>query len=366
MIARPTGEPYHYALCEQGPVLIDKSTTSLDYRAAGVDIEAGDALVAAIKPLAARTRRRGMLDDLGGFGALFEIPENYKKPVLVSGTDGVGTKLKLAIELGIHNTIGIDLVAMCANDIIVQGAEPLFFLDYYATGKLDPKLAISVIEGIAEGCVRAGAALIGGETAEMPGMYAEEDYDLAGFCVGVVEKDQVISGRNTRPGDKLIALASTGPHSNGYSLVRKVIATVNADLDQAIADTTLATALMAPTQIYVKSILALLKQIPVNAIAHITGGGLPGNLPRVLPDDCKAVIRSDSWQWPPVFKWLQDSGAIKTSEMYRTFNCGVGMVLVIPPESAGRAIEILQQEGETAWELGEITSHTGAAAVEIL
>ena len=323
------------------------------------------AVVEAIKPLAARTRREGMLDNLGGFGALFEIPSGYRQPVLVSGTDGVGTKLKLAIESGIHDTIGIDLVAMCANDIIVQGAEPLFFLDYYATGKLDNSVATAVIAGIAEGCVQAGAALIGGETAEMPGMYAEEDYDLAGFCVGVVEKDRLITGKETQPGDALIALGSTGPHSNGYSLVRKVIEVTDARLDQAFGDSTLGQALMKPTRIYVKSILTLLESIKVNSIAHITGGGLPGNLPRVLPDNCKAVINTKSWQWPAVFSWLQDGGNIETSEMYRTFNCGVGMVLAVPSDAANQAIALLEQAGETAWQIGEITSHTGPAEVEL-
>ena len=345
--------------------MTEKSPSSLNYRAAGVDIDAGDALVEAIKPLAARTRREGMLDNLGGFGALFEIPSGYRQPVLVSGTDGVGTKLKLAIESGIHDTIGIDLVAMCANDIIVQGAEPLFFLDYYATGKLDNSVATAVIAGIAEGCVQAGAALIGGETAEMPGMYAEEDYDLAGFCVGVVEKDRLITGKETQPGDALIALGSTGPHSNGYSLVRKVIEVTDARLDQAFGDSTLGQALMKPTRIYVKSILTLLESIKVNAIAHITGGGLPGNLPRVLPDNCKAVINTKSWQWPAVFSWLQDGGNIETSEMYRTFNCGVGMVLAVPSDAANQAIALLEQAGETAWQIGEITSHTGPAEVEL-
>jgi phosphoribosylformylglycinamidine cyclo-ligase len=345
--------------------LTEKSPTSLDYRAAGVDIDAGDALVDAIKPLAARTRRQGMLDNLGGFGALFEIPPDYRHPVLVSGTDGVGTKLKLAIESGIHDTIGIDLVAMCANDIIVQGAEPLFFLDYYATGKLDTKTASSVISGIAEGCVQAGAALIGGETAEMPGMYSQNDYDLAGFCVGVVEKERVITGKNVQPGDILLALGSTGPHSNGYSLIRKVIEVSGARLDQAFGDSTLGQALLKPTRIYVKSILELLENINVHAIAHITGGGLPGNLPRVLPDNCKAVINTDSWQWPEVFTWLQGAGNIDTREMYRTFNCGVGMVLAVPSDSADQALALLEQAGETAWRIGEITPHEGAAEVEL-
>ena len=364
-IAWLPGEPYHYALSEQVAILTEKSPTSLDYRTAGVDIDAGDALVEAIKPLAARTRREGMLDNLGGFGALFEIPPGYRHPVLVSGTDGVGTKLKLAIESGIHDSIGIDLVAMCANDIIVQGAEPLFFLDYYATGKLDNKTATAVISGIAEGCVQAGAALIGGETAEMPGMYSENDYDLAGFCVGVVEKERLITGREAQPGDVLLALGSTGPHSNGYSLIRKVIEVADARLDQAFGDSTLGHALMKPTRIYVKSILRLLDTIKINAIAHITGGGLPGNLPRVLPDNCKATINTDSWQWPDVFRWLQEAGNIETREMYRTFNCGVGMVLVIPPDSADQALALLEQAGERVWRIGEITAHEGTAEVEL-
>jgi len=344
--------------------LTDKSPTSLDYRSAGVDIDAGDALVEAIKPLAARTRRAGMVDNLGGFGALFEIPAGYKQPLLVSGTDGVGTKLKLAIELGIHNTIGIDLVAMCANDIIVQGAEPLFFLDYYATGKLDTAIATSVIEGIAEGCVQAGAALIGGETAEMPGMYAAEDYDLAGFCVGVVEKEKLVTGANVRAGDKLLAVGSTGPHSNGYSLVRKVIEVSGADLQQPFAGGTLGQALMAPTRIYVKSILTLLADIPVKAIAHITGGGLPGNLPRVMPQDTVAHIDTGSWQWPEVFQWLQQNGNIDTNEMYRTFNCGVGMVLAVAAADADQALATLRSQGETAWLLGEIKTGSGEPRVD--
>jgi len=349
-----------------GTVLTDKSPSSLDYRAAGVDIDAGDALVEAIKPMAARTRREGMLDNLGGFGALFEIPAGYKQPVLVSGTDGVGTKLKLAIESGIHDTIGIDLVAMCANDIVVQGAEPLFFLDYYATGKLQHSIATSVISGIAEGCVQAGAALIGGETAEMPGMYSDQDYDLAGFCVGVVEKEKLITGKDVLPGDALIALGSTGPHSNGYSLVRKVLEVTDAKLDQDFSGGTLGQSLMQPTRIYVKSVLKLLETVKIKAIAHITGGGLPGNLPRVLPDNCKALVQSGSWKWPEIFQWLQSGGNIATPEMYRTFNCGVGMVLVVPASLAEQSISILQQYGEVAWQLGEIASHSGSPEVEII
>ena len=338
----------------------------LDYRAAGVDIEAGDALVEAIKPLARRTARPGVVDSLGGFGALFEIPQHYQHPLLVSGTDGVGTKLKLAIELGIHNTIGIDLVAMCANDIIVQGAEPLFFLDYYATGKLRTEIAAEVIAGIAEGCIQAGAALIGGETAEMPGMYSAEDYDLAGFCVGVVERDQVITGKSVQPGDALLALGSSGAHSNGYSLVRKVIETCEADLSQPMDGKTLAEVLLAPTRIYVKSILGLMSRLPIKAIAHITGGGLPGNLPRVLPDNTRAVVQSGSWQWPAVFNWLQQQGNIATKEMYRTFNCGVGMVIIVADADKTLALDLLQQAGEKAWELGTIEAHSGEADVKIV
>lgn len=343
-----------------------KPSKPLDYRTAGVDIEAGDALVEAIKPLAKRTARPGVMDGLGGFGALFEIPQHYKRPLLVSGTDGVGTKLKLAIELGIHDTIGIDLVAMCANDIVVLGAEPLFFLDYYATGKLRTDVAASVIAGIAEGCVQAGAALIGGETAEMPGMYSAEDYDLAGFCVGVVERDRVIDGKTVQPGDALLALGSSGAHSNGYSLVRKVIESCEADLSQPMDGKTLAEVLLAPTRIYVKSILGLMNKLPLKAIAHITGGGLPGNLPRVLPDNTRALIHSGSWQWPAVFDWLQEQGNIATDEMYRTFNCGVGMVLVVADADKEQALELLRQAGEKAWLLGTIETHSGEADVQII
>ncbi len=338
----------------------------LSYRDAGVDIEAGDELVEAIKPIAKSTHRPGVLDGLGGFGALFEIsPGKYREPVLVSGTDGVGTKLKLAIELGIHNTIGIDLVAMCANDIVVQGAEPLFFLDYFATGKLEPGAASEVVEGIGEGCRQAGAALIGGETAEMPGMYSEGDYDLAGFCVGVVEKVRIIDGSKVAPGDVLIGLGSTGPHSNGYSLVRKIIETSNASLDQAFADSTLGQVLLAPTRIYVKSILALLEKIDIHTISHITGGGLPGNIPRVMPENTRAVIDSNAWQTPPIFQWLQENGQVEQSEMYRTFNCGVGMVLAVSAEDAESALTILDEQGETASIIGQVEQHTGPSTVEI-
>lgn len=349
----------------RGTQLTSKSKTSLSYRDAGVDIDAGDKLIDAIKPLARRTRRPGMLEDLGGFGALFEIPEGYRHPVLVSGTDGVGTKLKLAIDLGIHDTIGIDLVAMCVNDIVVQGAEPLFFLDYYATGHLDPEVATAVISGIAEGCVQAGAALIGGETAEMPGMYDREDYDLAGFCVGVVEKEGVITGKDVKSGDCLIGLASSGPHSNGYSLVRKVLEITNSGLDTPFGNDTLGRALLAPTRIYVKALLPLLARYDIHAIAHITGGGLPGNLPRVLPDDTRAVIDTGSWQWPDIFGWLQSNGNIETHEMYRTFNCGVGMVLVVPEAQATDLIDQLNATGETAWRMGTIQPGDGPATVDL-
>ncbi len=340
---------------------------SLSYRDAGVDIDAGDALVDAIKPIAESTRRPGMLEGLGGFGALFEIPPGkYREPVLVSGTDGVGTKLKLAIDTGIHHTIGIDLVAMCVNDVIVQGAEPLFFLDYYATGKLETAVAKRVIEGIGEGCRQAGCALIGGETAEMPGMYAKEDYDLAGFCVGVVEKSKIITGAAVRTGDVLLGLASTGPHSNGYSLARKIVAHTGARLDQPFGDRTLGAALLTPTRIYVKSILKLLETVPVHALAHITGGGLPGNVPRVLPANTRAVIDSRSWRRPAIFDWLQDGGNVASDEMYRTFNCGLGMVLAVAPADVDAATRLLTAAGETVFRVGQIEPHAGEPEVVIL
>jgi phosphoribosylformylglycinamidine cyclo-ligase len=340
---------------------------SLSYRDAGVDIDAGDALVEIIKPIAESTRRPGMLDGLGGFGALFEIPPGkYKEPVLVSGTDGVGTKLKLAIDTGIHHTIGIDLVAMCVNDIIVQGAEPLFFLDYYASGRLDNAIAARVIEGIGEGCRQAGCALIGGETAEMPGLYAKQDYDLAGFSVGVVEKSKIITGRAVQANDTLIGLAASGPHSNGYSLVRKIISVQKAKLDQPYADKTLGEELLAPTRIYVKPILNLLEQVPVHAIAHIPGGGLPGNVPRVLPTNTRAVIDSRTWKRPAIFNWLQEGGNVTDEEMYSTFNCGVGMVLAVDPKDAEATLKLLTQAGETAFLIGHIEAHQGEAEVVIL
>jgi len=330
-------------------------SSSLNYRDAGVNIDAGNELIEKIKPLTAKTRRPEVLSGLGGFGALFELPLNkYKQPVLVSGTDGVGTKLKLALELNKHDTIGIDLVAMCVNDIIVTGAEPLFFLDYYATGKLDIETAASVISGIAKGCEISGAALTGGETAEMPGMYSGDDYDVAGFCVGIVEKEQIIDGSNTQAGDVLIGLASSGPHSNGYSLIRKTLDHVNADLNQKIGPSTLGETLLEPTRIYVKSLLALKDEVTINALAHITGGGLLENIPRVLPDYSNAVIDKNSWQIPEVFQWLQENGNIETTEMYRTYNCGIGMVICVAKEEASKALNKLEALGETAYIIGNI------------
>ena len=338
----------------------------LTYRDAGVDIEAGGNLVERIKPMVARTMRPEVLTGLGGFGALFELPlERYRRPVLVSGTDGVGTKLKLAIELDRHDTIGIDLVAMCVNDVLVQGAEPLFFLDYFATGQLDVERGAAVISGIAEGCAQAGAALVGGETAEMPGMYAAGDYDLAGFCVGIVERDALLDGQRTRPDDVLLGLDSSGPHSNGYSLVRRVIEHAGADLAQPFDGATLGERLLAPTTIYVKPLLELLTRCPVSALCHVTGGGLPENLPRVLPDGCRAVIDAASWRWPEVFRWLQASGSVATAEMYRTFNCGIGMVVVLPAEHAGDATAQLAAAGIGSRMIGRIDAHDGPATCVI-
>ncbi len=331
----------------------DKPT--LSYRDAGVDIDAGNALVERIKPHAKRTRRAEVMAGLGGFGALFALPvDRYKRPVLVSGTDGVGTKLKLALATGIHDTIGIDLVAMCVNDIVVTGAEPLFFLDYYATGKLEVDIAADVVKGIADGCELAGAALIGGETAEMPGMYAEGDYDLAGFCVGVVEQDAIVDGQAVGAGDTLIGLASSGPHSNGYSLIRRILEHSGADLEERLGDTTLGRALLEPTRIYVKPLLELLKKHPVHALAHITGGGITENLPRVLPQGTKAVVDTEAWQRPPVFAWLQEQGNVEESEMLRTFNCGIGMVVVVPHAQSNTVIDHFQRAGIDAWQIGRV------------
>ena len=327
----------------------------LRYKDAGVDIDAGNQLVELIKPLAKSTVRPGVLGGLGGFGALFELPlDRYDQPVLVAGTDGVGTKLKLAMQLNQHDSIGIDLVAMCVNDLIVQGAEPLFFLDYYATGKLDTTVAQAVISGIAAGCRQAGCALNGGETAEMPGMYAPGDYDLAGFCVGIVNKDKIIDGSAVQAGDCILGLASSGPHSNGYSLIRKIIETRAADLNQELDATSLGRALLAPTRIYVKPLLQLNQQIEIHALSHITGGGLLENIPRVLPNYCQARIQRQSWPMPAVFQWLQEQGNIAEDEMYRTFNCGIGMVVIVSPDDRDKAIAILKAQGEIVFDLGKI------------
>ena len=332
-----------------------KQLKPLKYSDAGVDIDAGDALISDIAPHAKRTRRSGADSSLGGFGGLFDLKAaGFIDPVLVAATDGVGTKLELAKKTGLHRGIGIDLVAMCANDILAQGAMPLFFLDYFATGKLDRGTATEVISGIADGCLLADCALIGGETAEMPGMYEGDDYDMAGFCVGVVEKAKVIDGTKVKPGDQLIALGSSGPHSNGYSLIRKVIEVSGADVTADYEGKPLADHLMAPTKIYVKSILKLLETVDVHALSHITGGGFWENIPRVLPAETKAVIDGASWQWPAVFNWLQQNGNIETHEMYRTFNCGVGMVLAVSKEDVEASVKILKDAGENVWHIGEI------------
>ena len=345
---------------------MSKSETGpVTYKDAGVDIDAGNRLVERIKPAVARTHREGVMGGLGGFGALFELPlDRYREPVLVSGTDGVGTKLKLASILNKHDTIGIDLVAMCVNDIVVQGAEPLFFLDYYATGGLNIDTAADVISGIAQGCELAGAALTGGETAEMPGMYEPGDYDLAGFSVGIVEKSAIIDGSKVAAGDRLIGLAASGPHSNGYSLIRKLIDTSGADLAQDCGGTPLGQALLAPTRIYVQSLLALFKQVPVHALAHITGGGLTENLPRVLPADTVAQIDLRSWPEPPVFRWIRETARLPGAEMLRTFNCGIGMIICVPASATDQAMQILQENGETAFQIGEIRTASGAPRVE--
>lgn len=340
--------------------------TSLSYKDAGVDIDAGNALVDRIKGVVKQTRRPEVMGGLGGFGALCALPQKYREPILVSGTDGVGTKLRLAMDLKRHDTIGIDLVAMCVNDLIVQGAEPLFFLDYYATGKLDVDTAASVITGIAEGCKQSGCALVGGETAEMPGMYHGDDYDVAGFCVGVVEKSEIIDGSKVGEGDVLIALAASGPHSNGYSLVRKILEVSKTDpLTTQLAGKLLADHLLAPTKIYVKSILQLLENIEVHAIAHITGGGFWENIPRVLPQGTQADIDESSWQWPDVFNWLQQAGNVSRYEMYRTFNCGVGMIIALPAENADNAIAQLNATGEVAWKIGKISASSSDEQVVI-
>ncbi|MBN6064562.1 phosphoribosylformylglycinamidine cyclo-ligase [Aggregatibacter actinomycetemcomitans] len=339
------------------------SKQSLSYKDTDVDINAGNGLVERIKSDVKRTTRPEVMS---GFNALCAIPTKYKEPILVSGTDGVGTKLRLAIDLNRHDTIGIDLVAMCVNDLVMQGAEPLFFLDYYATGKLEVDVAASVIKGIANGCEQSGCALVGGETAEMPGMYHQGDYDLAGFCVGVVEKSEIIDGSEVKVGDALIALGSSGPHSNGYSLIRKVVDLSGVNLAEAqLENRPLADHLLAPTKIYVKSILQLIKHVDVHAIAHLTGGGFRENIPRVLPPSVKAVINENSWQWPAVFDWLQQQGNITDHEMYRTFNCGVGMVVALPQEDVETALGLLHQAGENAWVIGEV-QHLGCDEAQVI
>jgi phosphoribosylformylglycinamidine cyclo-ligase len=344
---------------------VSDNNSSLSYKDAGVDIDAGNQLVERIKSVTKKTHRPEVKGGLGGFGALCSLPEKYKNPLLVSGTDGVGTKLRLAMDLKQHGGIGIDLVAMCVNDLIVQGAEPLFFLDYYATGKLNVDTATEVVSGIGKGCELSGCALIGGETAEMPGMYHGEDYDVAGFCVGVVEANDVIDGSKVSSGDALIALGSSGPHSNGYSLIRKIIEVSNSDTQETLDGKPLAEHLLEPTRIYVKSVLALLEQIEVHAISHITGGGFWENIPRVLPKGTKAVIDGSSWQWPTIFNWLQEKGNVTTHEMYRTFNCGVGLIIALPKEQAENATQILNNLGENAWIIGHIEANESEQQVEI-
>ena len=338
-----------------------QKTEGLTYQGAGVDIDAGNRLVENIKPLVKATARPELLSGIGGFGALLEIPEGYRQPVLVAGADGVGTKLKLAIEMGVHNSVGIDLVAMCVNDILVQGAEPLFFLDYLATDRLDVDVATGVIAGIAEGCIQSGAALAGGETAEMPGMYALGDYDLAGFCVGVVEKAQIVDGSKINQGDRIIGLASSGVHSNGFSLVRKILERAEATLDQPFQQTTLGEALLAPTRIYVASLLPLLRAGRINGLSHITGGGLLENIPRVLPKGLGAELQRDCWPQQPLFDWLQSAGGVVDEQMYRTFNCGIGMVAIVAEDQVKSVVDDLQSAGEQAWDIGQVVSDADMA-----
>lgn len=340
----------------------DSSKNSLSYRDAGVDIDAGDALVENIKPYARRTMRPEVLGGLGGFGALFEISKKYQNPVLVSGTDGVGTKLKLAFMLDKHDTVGIDLVAMSVNDILVQGAEPLFFLDYFACGKLDVATATDVIKGIAAGCEQAGCALIGGETAEMPGMYPAGEYDLAGFAVGAVEKDKIITGKTIVAGDAVLGLASSGAHSNGYSLIRKIIERTGIDLNADFHGRPMREVVLAPTRIYVKPLLALMAALPVKGMAHITGGGLLENIPRVLPENLTALIDKDSWDMPPLFSWMQQEGNVAEKEMHRTFNCGIGMVVIVAREHADQAMRLLRDAGETVWQIGRVEARAEGQA----
>ncbi len=340
--------------------------TRLTYRDAGVDIDAGDQLVENIKPFARRTLRPGVMAGIGGFGALFRVPRGYKEPVLVSGTDGVGTKLKLAFELKRHDTVGIDLVAMSVNDILTLGAEPLFFLDYYACGKLDVKSATQVVKGIAAGCEQAGCALIGGETAEMPGMYPAGEYDLAGFAVGVVEKSRIIDGKSIRPGDVILGLASNGAHSNGYSLIRKIISSRKVNLSARLNGKALKDLILAPTRIYVKPVLALMKKVPLKGLAHITGGGLVENIPRMLSSGLCARIDGRAWPMPPLFDWLQRQGNVADSEMHRVFNCGIGMVIVVAARDAARAQTLLARAGERVWRIGEVSRRARGQAQTVV
>ncbi len=337
----------------------------LSYKDAGVDIDAGDALVERIKPLAKKTMREGVLAGIGGFGALFEVPKRYQEPVLVSGTDGVGTKLKLAFEWNMHDTVGIDLVGMSVNDVLVQGAEPLFFLDYFACGKLHVDTAAAVVGGIARGCELSGCALIGGETAEMPGMYPEGEYDLAGFCVGAVEKSKILTGRDVRPGDVVLGLASHGVHSNGFSLVRKCLERAGTNLPATLDGKPFREAIMAPTRLYVKPVLATLAAHPVKALAHITGGGLLENIPRVLPEGTAAHLKKGSWPQSELFAWLQRTAAISDHEMNRTFNNGIGMVVVVGPDHAAATAATLRAQGETVYEIGAIAARGNGAPVEV-
>jgi phosphoribosylformylglycinamidine cyclo-ligase len=336
----------------------------LTYRDAGVDIDAGEELVERIKPGVRRSMRREVLGGIGGFGALVEVPlDRYRKPVLVSGTDGVGTKLRLAIDTGRHDTVGIDLVAMCVNDVVVQGAEPLFFLDYFATGKLEVDIGARVIAGIVEGCVQAGCALVGGETAEMPGMYHGEDYDLAGFCVGIVEKDSIIDGSKTGAGDLVLGLPSSGPHSNGFSMIRKILSVSGVDIETRIDGVALVDHLMAPTRIYVKPLLALMAALPVHGVSHITGGGLVDNIPRVIPDGLEVILERNSWPKGAIFEWLRTQGRVADQEMYRVFNCGIGMTIQVAAQDADKAIAVLRDAGQEALVIGEVKSGTRGVVI---
>ena len=334
------------------------------YRDAGVDIDAGEDLVERIKPGVRRSMRKEVLGGIGGFGALVEVPlDRYKKPVLVSGTDGVGTKLRVAIDTGRHDTVGIDLVAMCVNDVVVQGAEPLFFLDYYATGKLVVDIGARVIAGIVEGCVQAGCALVGGETAEMPGMYHGDDYDLAGFCVGVVDKDAIIDGTRTAAGDVVLGLPSSGPHSNGFSMIRRILKVSGANLEQPLDGVALVDRLMAPTRIYVKPLLSLIREVPVHGLSHITGGGLVDNIPRVVPDGLEVILERKAWRKEPIFEWLQTEGRVADEEMYRVFNCGIGMTVHVAAADADNAIALLRAAGQEALVIGEIKTGTRGVVI---